>query len=130
MTELAETESSSSGNTESEAHVESIKPTQEEFVEPVHDEQRDSVVFDFSGCKGSYLLPYEFRAKDDKHQDQSDKTEQNSVNDDHQELEREIGQCSVNDERAGDATRDPEEEVEALERYPETEQSTVPFVPL
>ena len=53
------------------------------------------------------MLPYEFCAKDD-----------------------EAGQCSVNEERTGEVTRDPEEEAEALESYPETEQSIVPVVPL
>ena len=75
--------------------AEFIEPIEEELVKLEHGEQCEPAVFDLSGGEGAYHLPREFRAKDD-----------------------ETGQCSVNEERTGDATRDTEEEDEALESYP------------
>ena len=80
-TDLAEAESSSSGNAESDAHAGSIKPTHKEFVKMKHGKRHESAVLDFSGHRGAYLLPCEFRAGYDEYQEPNDTTGQYSVND-------------------------------------------------
>ena len=42
------------------------------FAEQRNDKHNKLAVLDFSGCKGAYMLLYEFRAKDiDEHQEHS-----------------------------------------------------------
>ena len=64
----------------SPAKAECIKPTiaactkieDASLAEQRNDKHNKLAVLDFSGCKGAYMLPYEFRAKDiDEHQEQS-----------------------------------------------------------
>ena len=92
----------------SPAKAECIKPTiaactkieDASLAEQRNDKRNKLVVLDFSGCKGAYMLPYEFRAKDiDEHQEQSNMAEHSSVNDEHQDQENAAEQSSTDKER-------------------------------
>ena len=55
------------------------------FIDQEHDKLSQTVVLDFSGCKGAYLLPYEFCVKEiDEHHVQEIIAEQSSVDIEHQ----------------------------------------------
>jgi hypothetical protein len=65
-------------------------------------------VLDFSGCKGAYILPYEFRAKQI---------------DEHQQQENIAEQCLVDKEHQSKEEQDPEKkEDKALEHHPKVGQ--------
>ena len=50
------------------------------FAEQRNDKCNKLDVLDFSRCKGAYMLPYEFRAKNiDEHQEQSNMAEHSSL---------------------------------------------------
>jgi hypothetical protein len=97
-------------------HTESIKPTEGNFVNKEYGEGRESAVLNFSVCKGVYVLPNEFRAKGDDHQNQKDTTEQDSVNDEHQELD------------SGDTEQNPEKEDVTLESHKKLEHIVIKFI--
>ena len=75
MTDFAEAELSGSGNGKLGDHAGSIKPAEESFVKEENGEQHEPAVLDFSGFEGVCLLPDEFRAEGDEHQQQEDTTE-------------------------------------------------------
>jgi hypothetical protein len=55
------------GKAKSDTHTEFVNPIDTSFVEQEHGE-RETTVLDFSGCKGAFMLPSEFRAKEiDEH---------------------------------------------------------------
>src|SRR4051812_42840591 len=86
------------------------------FVNNEYGKGRESAVLNFSGCKGVYVLPDEFRAKDDEHRNQKDMTEQDSVNDEHQELE------------SGDTEQNPEKEDGTLESHQKLDHVIIKFI--
>lgn len=124
---LMEAESIDSGNPKSDIHIEFVKPAETNSVEQEHGKQRRSAMLDFSGCEGSYVLPYEFRAKD-KHQEEEIYAEENPANDERQVRKSLAEQSSVDEDCPSDKARDPEEEVEALEDYSKAEQNIVRLV--
>ena len=83
--------------------------------------EAESAVCEFSEYQGVFVLPSEFRAKDDGYQKQKNMTEQNSVNNEYQELESEVEPCSVDREHLSNMAQNPEEEDAILESYPEEE---------
>jgi len=91
--------------------AESTDSKEASFIEQEHGKLSERTVLNFSGCKGAYMLPYEFRAKEiDEHQEQENIAEQSSVDKEHQSEE----------------ARDPEKEEEkALENHTKVEQSIV-----
>jgi hypothetical protein len=58
MTDLVEAEL---GEAKSDTHDEFVKVVDTSFVEQKHG-KCETMVLDFSGCKGPFMLPYEFRA--------------------------------------------------------------------
>ena len=70
----------------------------------------------FFGCKGAYMLPYEFRAKDiDEQQEQSNMAEHSSVNDEHQEQEHVAKQSSTDGEHPSEIySGNPSESIHAI----------------
>jgi len=111
-----EAEPNSSGDSKSGAYTESIEPTKGNFVDKEYGKRRKSAVLNFSGCKGVYVLPDEFRAKYDEHRNEKDTTEQDSVNDEHQELD------------SGDTKQNPEKEDGALESHQKLEHVIIKFI--
>jgi hypothetical protein len=55
------------GKAKSDTKVEFVKLGDTSFVDKEHD-RCETTILDFSGCKGPFMLPYEFRAKEiDEH---------------------------------------------------------------
>jgi hypothetical protein len=68
--------------------AESNESKEASFIQQEHGKLSKTVVLDFSGCKGAYLLPYEFCAKEvDDHQGHKNIAEQCSVDREHQSEE-------------------------------------------
>jgi hypothetical protein len=62
MTDLAQAELNL-GKAKSDTHAEFVNPVDTSFVEQEHGEC-ETMVLDFSRCKGAFMLAYEFRAKE------------------------------------------------------------------
>jgi hypothetical protein len=70
------------GKAKSDTHAEFINPVDTSFVE------QETTVLDFFGCKGAFMLPYEFRAKEiDEHPQNENIAEPSSVEKEHQSEE-------------------------------------------
>jgi hypothetical protein len=91
--------------------VESIESKEASFVEQEHGKLSKAAMLDYYGCKGVYLLPYEFRAKEV---------------DDHQAPENIAEQCLVDREHQSEESQDPEQqEYKALDNHQKGEQDIV-----
>lgn len=85
-------------------------------------------VLDFSEAKGTFFLPYEFRATEiDEHQEQSDMAEQSLVNDEHQEHKRVAEQNSPDNHSSDEARKKDKDEDKTLESHSKLEQTIVQF---
>jgi hypothetical protein len=101
------------GKAKSDTHAEFVNLVDTSFVEQEYGEC-ETAVLDFSGCKGAYMLPYEFRAKEiDEHPQNKNIAEPSSVEKEHQSEE----------------SQDVEKkEDKKLENYQEAEQNFVQVV--
>jgi hypothetical protein len=70
------------GKAKLDTHAEFINPVDTSFIE------QETTVLDFSGCKGAFMLPYEFCAKEiDEHPQNENIAEPSSVEKEHQSEE-------------------------------------------
>jgi hypothetical protein len=101
------------GKAKSDTHAEFVNPIDTSFVEQEHGEC-ETAMLDFSGCKGSYVLPYEFRAKEiDEHPQNKNIMEPSSIEKEHQSEE----------------AQNPEnKEDKKLENHQEVEQDIVQII--
>jgi hypothetical protein len=105
MTDLVE--GKNLGKAKSDTHTEFVNLIDTSFVEQEHRE-RETMVLDFSGCKGAFMLPSEFRAKEI---------------DEHPKEENIAEPSSVEEEHLSEETQDPEKkEDKKLENYQEVDQ--------
>jgi hypothetical protein len=75
------------GKSKSGTHAEFVNPIDTSFVEQEHG-LRETAVLDFSGCKGAFMLPSEFRAKEiDEHPKEENIAEPSLVEEEHQSEE-------------------------------------------
>jgi hypothetical protein len=74
--------------------AESNESKEASFIQQEHGKLSKTAMLDFSGCKGAYLLPYEFCAKEV---------------DDHQGHKNIAEQCSVDREHQSEESQDPEQ---------------------
>jgi hypothetical protein len=89
-------------------YVESNESKEASFIQQEHGKLSKIVVLDFSGCKGVYLLPYDFCVKEV---------------DDHQAPKNIVKQCSVDREHQSEESRDSQQqEDKALENHQMAEQ--------
>jgi hypothetical protein len=98
------------GKAKSDTKAEFVKSVDTNFIEQEHDEF-EIAMLDFSGCKGPFMLPYEFRAKEiDEHQQEESIAEPSSAEEEHQ----------------GEEAKDLEnKEDKTLENYQHAEQDNV-----
>jgi hypothetical protein len=90
MTNLAQAELNLS-KTKLDTHVEFVEPEDTSFVEKEHGEY-EMTVLDFSRCKGAFMLPFEFRAKEvDEHQQEENIPEPPSVEKHQSEVAQDTG---------------------------------------
>ena len=113
--------------------AESMESKEASFVEQEHGEC-ETTVLDFSGCKGVYLLPYEFRAKEiDDSQEQENIAEQCSVDKEHQSEEAEqdivqVMQPSYSPNVFKEAQNPEKEKSKALEKPLEVEHDNAQVI--
>jgi hypothetical protein len=97
------------GKSKSDTQTEFVKTVDKSFVEQEHGEC-ETTVLDFSGCKGPFMLPYEFRAKEI---------------DEHQQEESIAEPSSVEEERRHEETEDPEKKEDMTFENLKAEQENV-----
>jgi hypothetical protein len=101
------------GKAKSDTHAEFVNPVDTSFAEQEHGES-EIATLDFSGCKGSYVLPYEFRAKEI---------------DEHPQNKNIVEQCSIEKEHQSEEAQNPEnKEDKKLENNQEVEQDIVQVI--
>jgi hypothetical protein len=101
------------GKAKSDTHTEFVNPIDTSFVEQEHDEH-ETTVLDFSRCKGDFMLPSEFRAKEI---------------DEHPKEENIAEPSSIEEEHLSEETQNPEKkEDRKLENHQEAEQDIVQVV--
>jgi hypothetical protein len=89
-------------------YAESIQLKETSMVEQKRSKRNKTAVLDFSGIKGAYILPYEFRAKEfDVCQDQQPIAKESSAH----ERQHVAEPCSAKDEHQDDGARDSKEEI-------------------
>jgi hypothetical protein len=101
------------GKAKSDTHTEFVNPIDTSFVEQEHGE-RETTVLDFFGCKGAFMPPSEFRAKEI---------------DEHPKEENIAEPSLAEDEHLSEETQDPEnKEDKKMENHQQAEEGIVQVV--